>query len=193
MARKPVPPETDFRTFGEQVIRERLRKMLSYTDAVRSGDDIEAVHDMRVASRRARAALSVFAAAIIDPEFADFQREVRTVTKALGAARDLDVMIQTLETMEMQLPASAHGSFDRLLDEKRRQRAGLQAGVVRAIARLGRRDLGAWFDRIAARGRGETPPHGQGGVDAAREPAAAPPQVSDEPAPEPVATPGGER
>ena len=37
-----------------------LEEMLMNWDGVRSGNDAEAVHDMRVASRRLRAALSVF-------------------------------------------------------------------------------------------------------------------------------------
>jgi CHAD domain-containing protein len=163
LARKTIPPETDFRTFGEGVVGERLRRMLSFADAVRLGEDIEALHDMRVASRRTRAAISVFESAFADPDLAAFERETRTVTRALGTARDLDVMIETLEQLENELPASARAGFERLIDSKRRTRADLQAGVVRALGRMQKHNLDAWFGQIAARARGEVVPRARRG------------------------------
>jgi len=165
----------DFRSYGEAVVRERLRKMLSHAEAVRVGEDIEALHDMRVASRRTRAALTVFESAFVDPDFPAFEREVKSVTRALGLARDLDVMIETLAKLEGGLPPATRRGFERLLDDKRRDRTAAQAGVIRALSRAEKRDLATWFDQIAARSRGEDVPRQRSRRGRAATPAATPP------------------
>jgi CHAD domain-containing protein len=141
----------NFRAYGTQVIRESLHKMLSHADGVRHGDDIEALHDMRVASRRLRAAIGVFAAAYPGPAFARFEREVKAVTDALGEARDLDVIIETLEKLEQTVPDNERAGIESFVHEKRRQRARRQKEVHRALDRLEKRSLEKQFEEIAAR------------------------------------------
>src|SRR5579862_2687576 len=45
---------------GRKVLAHYFAKMLSKEDGARKGDDTEAVHDMRVATRRMRSALKLF-------------------------------------------------------------------------------------------------------------------------------------
>jgi triphosphatase len=69
--------------------------MLAKEPGTRLGDDIEELHDMRVATRRLRAALSLFADVL--PETALKARaEIGWVGQGLGAVRDLDVQIEQL-------------------------------------------------------------------------------------------------
>jgi triphosphatase len=78
------------------VLRRQFTAMLAKEPGTRLGDDIEALHDMRVATRRLRAALSLFADVL--PETAlRAHEDVRWVGQGLGAVRDLDVQIQQLE------------------------------------------------------------------------------------------------
>jgi len=142
------PPS--FREYGTQVIRESLEKMLSYTAAVRAADDVEALHDMRVASRRLRAAISVFAAAFPGPAFVQFEQDVKAITDALGEARDLDVMIETLEKLEESIPENERAGMNALIEEKRKRRAKLQKDVRRALNEIEKRDLPRRFEAIAA-------------------------------------------
>lgn len=142
--------EASFRQIGAELISVSLDKMLSHADDVRDGADIEAVHDMRVASRRLRAAISVFAPAFRGRRFEKFEREVKAVTDALGEARDLDVMIDALEKLEQDIPAGERRGIDSFVAEKRELRAGLQQEVERALNRLDKRDLRARFARIVA-------------------------------------------
>jgi CHAD domain-containing protein len=137
-----------FRSYGAHVIRQALAKMLSHTEGVREGSDIEAVHDMRVASRRLRAALSVFGRAFECKEFERFERDVKAVTQELGAARDLDVMIDTLEKMESTLAPSEQAGVDSFVQEKRALRAKMQREVVNALERMEKRDLATQFEAI---------------------------------------------
>lgn len=165
-----------FREYGARVIAERLGKMLTHTRAVRRGGDVEALHDMRVASRRLRAALAIFEPAFVSPGFGRFERAVKEVTDALGEARDLDVMAGTLETLSATLPKTQRQGVQMLLDEQRDRRRDRQVEVVRALARMERLNLLTWFasivdgtadERLAAEG-------GPDSVDGASAPASAP-------------------
>jgi CHAD domain-containing protein len=65
----------------------------------RLGVDIEYVHDMRVASRRLRMALEVFADAVPDEARNRFAEDLRYVGRTLGRVRDLDVGLERVAVM----------------------------------------------------------------------------------------------
>ncbi len=142
--------QPSFRAYGTQVIANSLQDMLSHVSGVRAADDIEAVHDMRVASRRLRAALDVFSPAFTDPQFPRFIRDVKGITDALGVARDLDVMIDDLEKLAASLPEEERRGVESLVDEKKRERERRQKDVLRALNEVEKRDLGRRFAQIAA-------------------------------------------
>jgi CHAD domain-containing protein len=63
-------------------------------EAARGGADADAVHDMRVASRRLREAMRLLAPLYPGREFGRWYRRIRKVTRALGPVRDSDVFIE---------------------------------------------------------------------------------------------------
>jgi CHAD domain-containing protein len=94
-------------------------RILAHDAGTRLGSDPENLHQMRVATRRARAYLRA-AAPLLDPEWAgDLRDELRWIGSALGPARDLDVLTERLE-----------GEMARLGDERRVVR-GLLEGLER--------------------------------------------------------------
>jgi CHAD domain-containing protein len=142
-----------FREYGIKVIGDRLKAMLSHAEGVRLAEDIEALHQMRVGSRRLRAALGMFAPAFPEEEFAEFESEVKAITDALGAARDLDVMIETLTELEHELPSDERSGMDRFIEMKRVERARAQREVIRALNRLERANLPEKFERLVQSAR----------------------------------------
>ncbi len=92
----------NFVQFGRQLLKERLRKMLSWREAVLRHEDSEAVHKMRVATRRLRAALDAYAPLCEPNAFRKLYREVKKMADVLGEARDTDVMVQTLQGQREQ-------------------------------------------------------------------------------------------
>lgn len=102
------------RTLAESVTSELFQSLLAQEAGAFSGD-IEAVHDMRVISRRLRVVLSNFAVCYL-PEG---RRQARTLlaglADALGAVRDLDVMIELLKTRRAEFPADQQQAIGRLL------------------------------------------------------------------------------
>ncbi|MEO6063891.1 MAG: CHAD domain-containing protein [Thermoflexales bacterium] len=91
------------------VMRERFGQFIANEPGARMGDDVEFVHDMRVATRRLRAAMGLFEPFL--PRRAQALREeLRWIAGALGAVRDLDVQIEHL-THAMPDPAGQPAQF----------------------------------------------------------------------------------
>jgi CHAD domain-containing protein len=91
----------------------------------RLGKDIEALHDMRVATRRMRAALRVFGDYYEPETVMPLQKGLKRTGRALGAVRDLDVFQVKIEDYEAALPEPERGGLDGLLaalDSKEYQR-----------------------------------------------------------------------
>ena len=70
-----ITPDATFAEARARRPRRQLDEMMANLDGTRAGDDIEALHDMRVASRRLRAALSVFADAFPPKPFRAWRRK----------------------------------------------------------------------------------------------------------------------
>lgn len=107
----------------------RLRALLAHDPGTRTGEDIEDLHQMRVAVRRMRATLKA-ARPLLDAAWADGLRtELGWLGAALGPVRDLDVMLLRLGEEIAALPATEHEAGGVLL-------AGLEAERVTARAAM---------------------------------------------------------
>lgn len=83
-------------SFAMQRLPLLLAAFEKETDGVRAAEDIEYIHRMRVASRRLRAALPLFRSCFPRKQYARWMKEIATITRALGQARDADVQIAFL-------------------------------------------------------------------------------------------------
>jgi CHAD domain-containing protein len=100
-----VPEQpTTIGQFAQSVLRRQLAALLAREAGVRSGDDPEAVHQMRVATRRLRAALSLFAD-VIPADVLALRRELGWLADTLGAVRDFDVQMTSLRQVAEELRA----------------------------------------------------------------------------------------
>ena len=96
-------PET-FAQAGQRMIWERVQKMHNWHDEVLKNEDIEAVHKMRVASRRLRAVLDAYKSICNPKAFKKVYRSVKKTADVLGEARDTDVMIANLQARLTNMP-----------------------------------------------------------------------------------------
>ncbi len=102
------------------ILRRQFAAMLAHEPGTRLGEDPEELHDMRVATRRMRAALKLFSGAL--PEQAGFYRnELKWIAGALGEVRDLDVQIEHLEELssDQEEDREAFGEVVETLGERR--------------------------------------------------------------------------
>jgi hypothetical protein len=70
------------------------------------------------------------------------------VADALGEARDLDVMIETMHKVSFALPELQRPGVLAMIDNLVRDRAECQTAVDRAVARVQRCELGAVLEKI---------------------------------------------
>ncbi len=96
----PAPGLT-VRQAASRIVARQVRDLLRYEQAVKKGQDAEAIHQARVQTRRLRAALALFAGVLRPPRRARRAR-LRWLARALGRVRDIDVMTLLLE--ERHLP-----------------------------------------------------------------------------------------
>ena len=85
------------------LLRAKAKPLFELEDDARGGADMDAVHDMRVASRRLREAMRLFAPLYPQREFKAWYRSIRTITRALGPVRDSDVFIDSFSRLSREL------------------------------------------------------------------------------------------
>ncbi len=115
-----------------RVWREQLAVMLVNEAGVRFSDDIEYVHDMRVATRRARAAARLYAG-FFDPKSKQvkrFLKRLRTTGRLLGRVRDLDVALKRLDGHASRLDGGAREGLDGLARLWAKERARAHAALL---------------------------------------------------------------
>ena len=105
-----------FAVSGRHLLQTRGEKMLEWYDEVIKHEDIEAVHKMRVASRRLRATLDAYEAACNPKYFKKLYRRVKDLADVLGKARDTDVMIEDLHTRLEQVAVEERAGLCWLID-----------------------------------------------------------------------------
>jgi CHAD domain-containing protein len=94
VARSPeVSADDPWAEAGRKVVRFHLARMLTNVPSAIVGTDPEGVHDLRVTTRRVRAAWRVFGDAYDRAVVRTHAREMRTLGAQLGAVRDLDVQL----------------------------------------------------------------------------------------------------
>ena len=120
-------------------LREQLDVLMDELRGVRANEGIEPVHQARVASRRIRAALRMFGDCFEPGRLAKWQRQVKKLTRELGAARDRDVQIefvaQTLARLDKKDGKHRPG-IQRLLLRLRQGRAAMQPEVIALLDKL---------------------------------------------------------
>jgi CHAD domain-containing protein len=124
--------------FAAQRLVPRLRAFTREIDGVREGSDPEHVHWMRVASRRLRSALPLFASCFPEKKYRRWMKGIKAITGALGNARDTDVQLMFLSSYaEKHLPVfkGSHG-VSSLIELLHKQRERQQADVLAALTML---------------------------------------------------------
>lgn len=85
------------------ILLAKAGPLFALEDAARGGADADAVHDMRVASRRLREAMRLLAPLYPDRAFRDSYRRVRSITRVLGPVRDADVFVEEFSALAREL------------------------------------------------------------------------------------------
>jgi CHAD domain-containing protein len=101
------------------VVAVRGQELADQAAGVLDTADIERVHDMRVATRRLRAALEVFEPCFSRRAHRRTLREVKQLADLLGERRDSDVAIAALEGFRQKMGAPDRPGVESLIAELR--------------------------------------------------------------------------
>jgi CHAD domain-containing protein len=107
--------------------------MLAKEEGTREGREIEDLHQMRVATRRMRAAWRVFGDAYRPEKTRKMRVRLREIASDLGAVRDLDVLIEGLEHYRAELTEADQRALDPLVNEWHARRERARAVLVAAL------------------------------------------------------------
>ena len=119
---KPIPDLSADRSYAEaaaRVVSVRAAELTENAQGVLDTGDIERVHDMRVATRRLRAALEIFEPCFPTEAYGEALGEVKRLADALGERRDRDVAVATLDSFNQQMPAPDRRGVSSLVEQLR--------------------------------------------------------------------------
>lgn len=125
MARDKDPvlrTDQDFRSAMVALIGPRWERLWEDLDRLQHADDADAIHDIRVASRRLRAAMDVAAPCFPAEWYVPLHRTAREVTSALGGVRDQDVILEALAAERKQVPQADRPAIDALIAHVQHER-----------------------------------------------------------------------
>ena len=140
-----LTPDMTFAQAAARTVAVRAEEVWEHSEGVLDTGDIERVHAMRVATRRLRAVLEIFAPCFPRAEHRAVLAEVKELADALGTRRDPDVQLEALEDVE------GIGAFTaRLRDEQASANEHLAAALREADERDLRGRLQALAEEVAA-------------------------------------------
>jgi CHAD domain-containing protein len=156
---------------ASRIVEVRVAELMEQAQGVLDVADIKRVHDMRVATRRLRAALEIFGPCFPRQELKGCLRQVKQLADALGERRDRDVSIAALEEIAGAMAAPDRPGIETLIARLRVEQADANAALAQFV---GEDKLAALCDQLTELAATAAAPAGS---DAVPPPDPAPPEV----------------
>ena len=144
-----VDPFEPYTLAAARVVRVRTGELFDHAEGVLDTSDIERVHDMRVASRRLRAVLEIFAPCFPQGDFKTVLRDVKALADALGERRDPDVHIEDMEAFARTVQAANRPGVEALVARLRERQARGNEALAASLEHARERDLHARLHSLA--------------------------------------------
>jgi CHAD domain-containing protein len=150
--------EDNYGEAAARIVATRGAELMGEAGGVLDTGDIDRVHDMRVATRRLRAALEVFEPCFPRKPYRRALREVKRLADALGERRDRDVAILALERFNEQMPAADQPGVGTLIARLRSEQDEANTGLAPHVEPSRLSALEEVLDELVARARGREQP-----------------------------------
>lgn len=157
----PIPglkADTPYGLAAAATIRVRADELVALADGVLDVDRIERVHGMRVATRRLRAVLEIYAPCFPPDELKKTLREVKGLADALGARRDPDVQLEGLDRFAATLPEADRPGIAGFMQVVRADQEAGNATLAAALERLDPTTLRARIEVLVQAAEDAVPP-----------------------------------
>ena len=142
---KGVAPNKTLEVCARQIVVAYFREMMSYKTGASDGTDIEFVHDMRVASRRLRAAMDNFAECFEKESFKKYYKQIKTITRTMGSVRDLDVLIVRFQKELSALTETEQRDIQGLIEHLQQKREEARKPMLVLFTELDENDFETQF------------------------------------------------
>lgn len=123
-------PDESYAAAAARTVSVRAAELREHAAGVLDTEDIERVHDMRVATRRLRAALEVFELCFERKRFKAALKEVKRLADALGERRDRDVALARLAAFQDRVPAPDRPGIETLVTRLRAEQGEANESLV---------------------------------------------------------------
>ena len=133
---RDLDPDAPFRDAMRELIAARFSAVWTALPVAIEGVDPEGVHDVRVASRRLRAAMDVAADSFPEAWYAGLHRSAKAITSELGEVRDRDVLLEFLNAERKRVPANERVGVDRLIGRIERERDDARVHMLAFLAAI---------------------------------------------------------
>lgn len=130
-----------------ELIGDRWEDVWRYIPVAAAGEDPEGVHDVRVASRRLRAAMDVTVDAFDTEWYRNLHRLAKEITSELGEVRDRDVLIEALAADRAAAPPEEWPGIDLVIDRVERERVAARAEMEKFLQKLQTKNVQAETER----------------------------------------------
>ncbi len=107
---------------GRKIMAFHFAEMLSHEEGTRLGENPEELHDMRVATRRMRAAFDIFINSFEKNAIKAHLKGLKATGRVLGRVRDMDVFIEKAVIYQQKLPERMQPGLEPLLKTWRQER-----------------------------------------------------------------------
>jgi CHAD domain-containing protein len=142
--------DQSFDEAARTALRVRADEVFEHAAGVLDTNDIERVHAMRVATRRLRAVMEIFAPTFPKKQHRALLKEVKALADALGERRDPDVAIEAMEKIAAALTADDRPGIEHLIAEMRDEQQGANAELAAALQEIEENDLRGRLGALAA-------------------------------------------
>jgi CHAD domain-containing protein len=141
---------SSFREAAWMAVDVRAEEVFDHAAGVLDVTDIERVHAMRVATRRLRAVMEIFAPAFPKQLHKEALKEVKALADALGERRDRDVAIDAMTRIGDALTADDRRGIEHLVAELRAEQQGANVALAEALQAIEANDLRGRLRALAA-------------------------------------------
>jgi CHAD domain-containing protein len=110
-----IHPDDTLAEAGRKVWLYFFAEMLRHEEGTLLGENIEELHDMRVATRRMRSAFDIFSPAFEPRIMKRYLKGLRSTGRALGGVRDMDVLLENAINYQRKMKENARPGLEPLL------------------------------------------------------------------------------
>ena len=127
-----VSPDSTLGELAYRVLRKEASAMLARVPGTRLGEDIESLHQMRVATRRMRAGMDMFAS-VLPVRAGRLRAELGWLAALLGEVRDLDIQLGRFDDWTEEMPGDHREALDELADLLAGHRVQARRALLEAL------------------------------------------------------------